>query len=225
MTAQILVIAKEPVAGRVKTRLCPPCTPQQAADIAAAALADTVDTVTATPARRRVLVVDGTLTAPPGWQVVVQRGDGLGERLAHAYADTALPAAGTVLVGMDTPQLTSGDLLAAAAALDGADAAIGPAADGGWWTLALRDPAHAAVLTQVPMSTAHTCALTVTALHRLGLVVARLDELRDVDTAADALAVAASRPHGRFAAAVRAHLPHGGIRDTACAQLAEDVRR
>lgn len=207
MTAQLLVIAKAPVPGRVKTRLCPPCTPQQAAAIARAALADTLDTVSASPARRRILVVDGDHPAPPGWASVAQRGDGLGERLANAFADTALPGVPAVLVGMDTPQLTARLLASAVDALDTADAALGPADDGGWWILALRDPAHAAALTRVPMSTADTGALTLAALHGLGLRTARLAALRDVDTAADARAVAAGHPHGRFAEAVRAHLP------------------
>ncbi|GIG07412.1 TIGR04282 family arsenosugar biosynthesis glycosyltransferase [Catellatospora coxensis] len=214
MNAQLVVIAKAPVPGRVKTRLCPPCTPRQAAAIAAAALADTLATVSAAPARRRTLVVDGDHPAPPGWTSVGQRGDGLGERLAHAFADTALPGVPTVLVGMDTPQLTASLLASAVDALDAADAALGPAEDGGWWILALRDPAHAAALTAVPMSTADTGALTLAALHGLGLRTARLAALRDVDTAADARTVAAEHPHGRFAAAVREHLtaPHGALR-------------
>ncbi|GHJ43112.1 hypothetical protein Cs7R123_04540 [Catellatospora sp. TT07R-123] len=205
--AQLLLIAKAPVPGRVKTRLCPPCTPQQAADIAAAALADTVDVLTASPAARRVLVLDGRHPTPPGWSTVPQRGDGLGPRLANAYADTALPGVPSVLVGMDTPQLTPGMLAAATSALHDAQAVLGPAEDGGWWLLALRDPAHGAVLTDVPMSTGDTAAHTIAALHRLRLRVTLLDTLRDVDTAADALAVAAQQPRGRFAAAVAAGLP------------------
>ncbi|MEU8077851.1 TIGR04282 family arsenosugar biosynthesis glycosyltransferase [Catellatospora citrea] len=214
MNAQFLVIAKAPVPGRVKTRLCPPCSPHQAAAIAAAALADTLAAVDATPARRRTLVVDGDHPAPPGWAAVPQRGDGLGERLAHAFADTALPGVPSVLVGMDTPQLSPALLASAVDALDAADAALGPAADGGWWVLALREPAHAVALAGVPMSTADTGALTFAALHALGLRTARLATLRDVDTAADARAVAAEHPRGRFADAVRAHLaaPHGALR-------------
>ncbi|GAA1408779.1 TIGR04282 family arsenosugar biosynthesis glycosyltransferase [Catellatospora coxensis] len=207
MSAQLLVIAKAPVPGRVKTRLCPPCTPRQAADLAAAALADTLDAVTDAPARRRVLVLDGDHPAPDGWTTLPQRGVGLGQRLTNAFADSALPGVGSVLVGMDTPQLTPPLLAAAARALDAVDATIGPADDGGWWLLALRDPRHAAILSEVPMSTPDTCAATLDALHRLGLRVTRLQSLRDVDTATDALAVAAAHPHGRFAATVRAHLP------------------
>ena len=86
---RILVIAKAPVPGRVKTRLCPPCTPEQAALVAAAALRDTLDAVDATPGVERVLVLDGRFAAPPGWSTVAQRGDGLGERLRNAFADTA----------------------------------------------------------------------------------------------------------------------------------------
>jgi rSAM/selenodomain-associated transferase 1 len=204
---QLLLIAKAPVPGRVKTRLCPPCTPAQAAAIAAASLADTVDVLDTGPACRRVIVLDGRYPTPAGWSAVPQRGDGLGERLANAYADTTLPGTPSVLVGMDTPQLTRAHLTAAAGTLTGANAVLGPASDGGWWLLGLNDPAHAAVLADVPMSTPDTGARTLAALRRLGLSVALLDTLRDVDTAADARAVAALRPHGRFAVAVAAQVP------------------
>ncbi|GAA2396534.1 TIGR04282 family arsenosugar biosynthesis glycosyltransferase [Dactylosporangium salmoneum] len=196
---QLVLLAKAPVPGRVKTRLCPPWTPVQAAALAAAAIADTVEALAAAPAAARTLVADGGLAAPPGWGRVPQRGDGLGERLAAAYADTARPGLATLLVGMDTPQLGVGHLVAAAAALAGADAVLGPAEDGGWWTLALRDPAAAAVLAAVPMSTPDTFERTRAALAGLGLRVAVTATLRDVDTAADAYAAAAARPDRRFA--------------------------
>lgn len=199
---QILVIAKQPVAGRVKTRLCPPCTPAQAAAVAAAALADTLDTVTATPAMRRTLILSGQYEAPPGWCVVGQHGDGLGERLANAFADTAIPGVASLLIGMDTPQITPALLDRVALGLGSADVVLGPAEDGGWWALALRDPAHAAVLRDIPMSTPDTHALTVAALLARRLVVQPSARLRDVDTAADALAVARACPTGRFATAV-----------------------
>ncbi|MEU4243648.1 DUF2064 domain-containing protein [Actinoplanes sp. NPDC026619] len=209
MKVQLLVMAKTPVPGKVKTRLCPPCTPAQAARIAAAALADTLDAVTATPAAARVLVVDGELPAPAGWGRVAQRGGPLGERLAHAYADAAVPGTAGLLIGMDTPQADA-RLLADAVeclAADGADAVLGLASDGGWWALGLRDPAHAEVLHDVPMSRADTGALTSAALEGLGLRVVTLPVLTDVDTAADAHAVAAlCRPESRFAGVVRTEL-------------------
>jgi glycosyltransferase A (GT-A) superfamily protein (DUF2064 family) len=207
MTVHFLVLAKAPVPGRVKTRLCPPCTPMQAAAVAAAALRDTFDTVGAAPAVGRTLVGSGELDPPAGWAVVPQRGDGLGGRLANAFSDTARTGVPSLLVGMDTPQVTV-DLLAQV--VDGlrvADAVLGPAEDGGWWTLALHDPRNADVLRDVPMSTQDTGALTVEALRHRGLVVGFAPSLRDVDTAADARAVADLYPGGHFATAVQEHVP------------------
>jgi uncharacterized protein len=207
MTAvQVLVIAKAPVAGRVKTRLCPPCTPAGAAAVAAAALLDTLDAVSATAAAP-TLVLSGRYAAPAGWRSVPQRGDELGERLACAFADTGRPGTASLLVGMDTPQLDAGLLAAVIAGLGAADAVLAPAADGGWWALALRDPRHAQALRGVPMSRADTGERTAAALRAAGLTVAAGPLLRDVDTADDARAVAAMRPLSRFAAAVRDHVP------------------
>ena len=194
----LLVIAKEPVAGRVKTRLVPPCTPEQAAALAEAALADTLHAVLAAPARRRVLVLDGEPGPwlPPGFDVVPQCGGGLDERLAGAFAAISGPA---LLVGMDTPQLTPGLLTVD---WEGIDAWFGPAADGGFWGLGLRVP-DAALVRGVPMSTADTGAVQLARLHAAGLRVAELPRLRDVDTAADAVAVARQAPRSRFAARAR----------------------
>ncbi|WFE66499.1 TIGR04282 family arsenosugar biosynthesis glycosyltransferase [Micromonospora sp. WMMD714] len=208
---QVLVLAKKPEPGRVKTRLCPPCTPEQAARVAAAALADTLATVTTATAGARVLVVDGDYPAPPGWTALAQRGGPLGDRLAAAFADTRAAGTAALLIGMDTPQLTVGQLDSAVRLLgasDGPDAVFGPADDGGWWTLGLRDPGHAEVLRTIPTSVADTGRLTLAALRRRGLRVHLLPRLRDVDTAADAHAVAAECPaSSRFAAAVAAHVP------------------
>ncbi|MEV6800371.1 TIGR04282 family arsenosugar biosynthesis glycosyltransferase [Micromonospora rifamycinica] len=208
---QILVLAKKPEPGRVKTRLCPPCTPEQAARVAAAALADTLDTVTSATAGSRVLVVDGDHPAPSGWARLAQRGGPLGDRLANAFADTREAGTATLLIGMDTPQLTVGHLDTAVRLLgttDGPDAVFGPADDGGWWTLGLREPGHAEVLRTIPTSVADTGVLTLAALRRRGLRVHLLPHLRDVDTAADAHAVAARCPAtSRFTLAVAADVP------------------
>ncbi|MEU7317386.1 DUF2064 domain-containing protein [Streptomyces sp. NPDC007083] len=201
----LLVIAKEPLPGRAKTRLCPPCTPKQAARLAAAALHDTLEAVRAMPAARRVLVLSGRPGdwLPPGFDVVPQCSGGLDERLAAAFA-----AAGTgpaLLVGMDTPQVTPA-LLEPALGPDGwreCDAWFGPALDGGFWALGLARP-DPALLRGVPMSTAATGQAQLDRLTREGLRVRRLPALRDVDTAEDAVRVAAQAPDGRFAAAVAA---------------------
>ncbi|MDX3224985.1 DUF2064 domain-containing protein [Streptomyces sp. ME19-01-6] len=192
----LLVIAKEPRPGRVKTRLTPPFTPREAAVLAEAALTDTLHTVAAAPVSRRVLVLDGAPGGwlPPGFEVVPQCAGGLDERLADAFAGCDGPA---LLIGMDTPQVTP-ELLTVDFA--GCDACFGPAQDGGFWSLGLADP-DPGLLRGVPMSTAVTGAVQRERLVAAGLRVRDLPRLRDVDTALDAEAVAASAPHGRFAAA------------------------
>ncbi|MGW5118286.1 TIGR04282 family arsenosugar biosynthesis glycosyltransferase [Streptomyces noursei] len=203
--ATLLVIAKEPVPGRVKTRLTPPYTPREAAALAEAALADTLHTVSRTPARRRVLVLDGRPGPwlPPGFDVLPQSPGGLDDRIAAAFAHCDPGPA--LLVGMDTPQMTV-DLLAGVGGDDDHDAWFGPAADGGFWALGLADPTRAAALVRgVPMSTDRTGELQRHRLVAAGLAVRDLPVLRDVDTAADVGPVAARCPAGsRFAATVRA---------------------
>jgi rSAM/selenodomain-associated transferase 1 len=198
----LLVIAKAPAPGLVKTRLTPPCTPGQAAELAGAALCDTLAAAArARRAARRVIVLDGAPGAwvPRGFSVVPQRGDGLAARLAAAFQDAGGPA---FLVGMDTPQLTPDLLDAGLAALDRADAAFGAALDGGFWGIGLRR-ADPAVFRSVPMSEPSTGAVQRVRLAELGLRTAVLPPLRDVDTIADARAVAAEAPRSRFAAALR----------------------
>ncbi|WP_329406204.1 DUF2064 domain-containing protein [Streptomyces sp. NBC_00704] len=203
-TPTLLVIAKEPLPGRVKTRLTPPYTPQEAAALAEAALTDTLHALLRTPARRRVLVLDGSPGAwlPSGYEVAPQAAGGLDERIAAAFG--LCDDGPALLVGMDTPQLTPG--LLAGVGRDGHDAWFGPAADGGFWALGLAEPARAgALVTGVEMSTDRTGAVQRRRLADAGLSVATLPTLRDVDTAADAAAVAASCPPGsRFAAAMAA---------------------
>ncbi|HEY3682084.1 MAG TPA: DUF2064 domain-containing protein [Streptosporangiaceae bacterium] len=227
---QVIVLAKRPVAGRVKTRLCPPYRPEQAAALAEAALADTLDAVARTAAVRRVVALgdpdtDGRIAerarvrgdarpgglgepgagggwgAPPGFAVVRQRGGGLDARIAGAFADVyAGCAVPMLLIGMDTPQVTPGLLAAAGAALATSDAVLGPAADGGFWLLGLRRP-DPGLLLGVPMSTPGTGAAQHARLRAAGLRVALAPTLRDVDTAADADEVAAAVPGSAFAAA------------------------
>ncbi len=215
----VIVIAKEPVPGRVKTRLTPPFTPEQAAALAEAALTDTLHAVAAAPAARRVLALAGAPGPwlPPGFEVIAQRGGGLDERLACAFDDTAVDDTGgndsraggaplpMLLIGMDTPQVTPEMLAAAARPLVSrtADAVFGPAADGGYWLLGLRAP-DPSLLLGVPMSRPDTGRAQLARLAAGGLRVAMLPELTDVDDVDDAERVAADVPGSRFARAVAA---------------------
>ncbi|WP_410564543.1 DUF2064 domain-containing protein [Amycolatopsis sp. cmx-4-61] len=214
----LLVVAKAPVAGLAKTRLCPPATPAQAAEIAAAALLDTLDAVCAVPGALPVVAMTGDLgaaarsaeigTALRHSTVIPQRGWDFGARLANAHADAAavhtrLPV---LQIGMDTPQVTP-ELLAATAAPivhGGHDSVLGPAADGGWWALGLAEPRYAQVLAGVPMSRDDTGERTLRALTASGLRPRQAALLSDVDIMADARSVAAACPRGRFTRAVAA---------------------
>jgi hypothetical protein len=197
----LLVIAKEPLPGQAKTRLTPPCSPAQAAALATAALQDTLAVVSRTPAARRVLVFqgDGRRWRPRGFELVNQRGDGLGERLAAAFADVGSPA---LLVGMDTPQITPRMLTDAIRALHepDVDAVLGPTLDGGYWSVGLKAEVPTA-FDRVPMSSRSTCQRQRERFGELGLRIHEPPLLRDVDTIEDARAVAGVAPHTRFARA------------------------
>lgn len=209
----VLVVAKAPVPGVAKTRLARVVGPQIAADLAAAALLDTLQACEdAFPPDARVVALRGALgraargTEIAGrlrtWYVIGQRGDDFPTRLVAAHADAAVAVGGPVLqVGMDTPQVDAADLTGMGESLRAGthDAVLAPADDGGWWALGVRRPRLARCLQGVPMSTAHTGRDTCNVLRRSGAEVWIGPSRRDVDEAGDAAAVAASAPHTRFA--------------------------
>lgn len=199
----VLVIAKAPVPGRVKTRLTPPFEPDQAAELAGAALRDTLREASEVPARRHVLVLDGSPAGlvAPGWEYVAQGGGGLDQRLAAAFAAVATSGP-AVLVGMDTPQLQSEHLSAFDPGVF--DCCFGPAADGGFWAIGFRDPQLAReTIPGVEMSREHTGRQQLDRLEVAGLRVQILPELTDVDTADSARLVAHLAPRTELAAAHR----------------------
>jgi glycosyltransferase A (GT-A) superfamily protein (DUF2064 family) len=193
----IAVIAKEPVAGSVKTRLIGPVSPEGAAQLALAALRDTVTAASRVPCRQRVLVLDGQpgRWLPDDWTVVQQCSGTLDVRLAHAFAGFSPGPA--LLIGMDTPQLRPQHL---EVDVSSHDAWFGPAADGGFWAIGFADPGvGVAVITDVPMSTAQTGRVQLERMKRAGLRVQLLPTLTDVDTPSEAAEVARRFGHTRFA--------------------------
>lgn len=208
----VLVVAKAPVPGLAKTRLATTLGDHAAADLAAAALLDTLDAVANTPVAARVVALTGDLDAACRaaairdrlgvFTVIDQRGDDFASRLANAHADAA--AAGgahpVLQIGMDTPQVTPELLAGCAGMLLNAPALLGMARDGGWWILGVAHAAMAECLHEVPMSRPDTGAMTLAALRAMGIPVTLVEELDDVDTVADiARARAACRPSSRFA--------------------------
>lgn len=210
----LLVVAKAPVPGLAKTRLCPPATPEQAANIAAAALLDTLDAVLEVPGVKPIVALTGNLAAAArrdeltaklgAANVIWQRGFDFADRLANAHADVAtlFPGEAVLQIGMDTPQVTPAMLTGATERLTCFEAVLGPATDGGWWALGLRDPSEAKALRTVPMSSTDTADRTRAAFAHLRL--GHLPVLSDVDTMADAVRVARQLPNSRFAEMVSA---------------------
>jgi glycosyltransferase A (GT-A) superfamily protein (DUF2064 family) len=203
-----LVVAKAPVPGLAKTRLAASVGERVAADIAAAALLDTLDAVIAAPVQARVVAMTGNLDDAcsseeirgrlDAFTVIRQRGDDFADRLANAHADAA-NAAGiqrVLQIGMDTPQVSDEILAECAQELLGADAVLGLAEDGGWWVLGVSDPGMANCLRAVPMSQPDTGALTLAALYGKGIGVRLVAELADVDTVDDIEAVRRECPSG-----------------------------
>jgi glycosyltransferase A (GT-A) superfamily protein (DUF2064 family) len=214
LAVTVLVVAKAPVPGRAKTRLAATVGNQLAADIAAAALLDTLDAVAAAPVAGRVVALTGELDAAANadeiaehlesFTVIAQRGDDFADRLANAHADAA-DGQPVLQIGMDTPQVTADLLAHCGHQLSEAGAVLGLATDGGWWALGLRAPATAECLRGVAMSQPDTGTLTLTALRRHGLDVEILDELADVDVVTDIAGVRdACAPTSRFARVTRA---------------------
>jgi glycosyltransferase A (GT-A) superfamily protein (DUF2064 family) len=212
MRGSVLVMAKAPVAGQAKTRLAAVVGDAAAAELAAAALLDTlVAGAAAYPPERRVLALTGDLdraartddlrAAARDWIVVRQGGKTFAERLVDGHRQAHRLAGGPVVqIGMDTPQVHPALLRGVAdLAHEHHRPVLGPAVDGGWWVLVSTHPHQARVLTRVPMSRPDTGRLTATALAGTGSAPVEAEALRDVDDAEDAHLVAAQAPGTRFA--------------------------
>lgn len=238
LPVQLLVMAKAPVPGAVKTRLCPPLSYEQAALLARAALVDTIEACVGARFTRVVLVLDGEVGDWLRHDVVVlaQRPGDLASRLEAAVLDAwAVSSLPIFLIGMDTPQVTPTQLRGAADLLlaPGVDAVLGPAEDGGFWSIGVRAP-HVALFRDVPMSVANTGAQQAARLTSLGLRWAALETLRDVDLVSDIALVTRLSPDGEFSraaatlgvgeplAGVGAH-PGGGTDANAGAHVSADA--
>ncbi len=211
----LLILAKQPLAGRAKTRLAPRFGPEGSAELAAAALADTCRAAAACHASRVVVAFDGDPAGllPNSFDVVPQVPGDLGQRLAAAWEHAGAPG---LQIGMDTPQVSATDLDEALAEVTrpDVDAVLGLAEDGGWWAIGFRcrPRSFVDVFDGIPTSRSDTGSRQLARLRAMGLRTVLLPTRPDVDRPDDVELVAAQAPDGRFA---RTAARLGGVEATA----------
>lgn len=199
----LIVMAKRPAAGQTKTRLCPPLTPERAADLYACFLRDVIERV-----RQTTTLVSGLTpviahTPPdaagyfaalaPGFDLVPQTGATLGERLDGVLSGAlARGFTQAAAISSDSPSLPAAFLAQAFAALDdpAVDVVLGPCDDGGYYLIGWKRP-HAALVRDVAMSQPNTLAQTLVVAAWAGLRVALLPSWYDVDEPDDLARLAA----------------------------------
>jgi rSAM/selenodomain-associated transferase 1 len=228
MSRRVLIVAKAPVPGRAKTRLVPPLTPEQAAALQQALLLDTLEACRAEVHDTALLYADPSEApvlarlAGPDVPLVLQEGRGLGDALRLGMA-RGLAAGPTALVSSDVPGVPPGSLSRAFALLEegSCDVVLGPALDGGYWLIAMRERSDAP-FEAIPWSTPAACAVTLQRCAEAGLAVATIDPWRDIDTPVDLAFVlrdADELPALRTVQTLRALVPDGALVDPPAVQL------
>ncbi|WP_046242662.1 TIGR04282 family arsenosugar biosynthesis glycosyltransferase [Hymenobacter terrenus] len=189
----LLVFARVPALGRVKSRLAAGVGPDQALAIYHELLAITRTAVTEAGVPTTVWLADTAGPEPtdtearewPGMTTRCQEAGDLGQRMMAAFGEAfAAGAHRAAIIGTDCPGLRAAHLTQAFRLLADHDVVLGPATDGGYYLLGLRQP-QPELFQQKAWSTASVLTDTLADARRLGLQVALLPELRDVDTAAD----------------------------------------
>lgn len=194
MDKALLIFAKQPLPGKVKTRLSPPFTFQAAADIYGCMLSDTLVKVAEMSGIERLLFFEPSCGAAgffqenfPGIRAFPQQGAGLGERLEKAFETAfSLGFESVAAIGTDSPDLPPLHLEESFRILEvgGVDAVFGPATDGGYYLVALKsyDPR---LFRNIPWSTSQVLEKSLMAATTLGLQVACLPVWHDLDTVED----------------------------------------
>ena len=189
----IVVMARKPVPGRTKTRLSPPLTAEEAADLYLCLLGDTIGNLGRRSDCTMLIAVDEPESAPwfdqlaPNVGQLVQRGPSLGHRIDAVMSDAFDSGFDEVFaIGSDSPDLPAAHLDDAFAALGGPDTDLvfGPAVDGGYYLIGATAP-PGRVVTDVQMSTPTVLDDTLAIAAELGLRIHLAPMWHDVDTAAD----------------------------------------
>lgn len=189
----IVVYAKAPIEGYVKTRLCPPLTGDEAASLHGSLVMDLLECCQVVKGCDRILAGAPTGQHPffkameTRFQVKLweQSGEDLGARMAKTFQDGLRSAyQALVIVGTDIPGISPQLLTQAVSVLQNHDVVLGPTLDGGYYLIGLRKPVPE-LFQHIPWSTSQVCALTEQKVKALGLSLARLPTLRDIDTIED----------------------------------------
>jgi len=192
--AVLVLFAKEPRPGKVKTRMSPPLSLEDAAELYRCLLADTI---ACSSAMARALALDFVVAidppeardaflrrVPEGTRILLQRGVDLSARLANAAADLAAEGAGPILMrGSDSPALALESVEAALTALRNVELVLCPDRDGGYNLIGLREPE--AALFDLPMSSETLLERTLEVAHDLGLSTELLPTGFDLDSFED----------------------------------------
>jgi uncharacterized protein len=193
-SAAVIVFARAPRAGTVKTRLIPALGAAGAALLYEGLLVRTLQQVAALSEVTRLIFVDertaledlGERVTFPAWQLRVQQGATLGARMAHALATTLQHHARVILLGSDLVDVETADLTQALDTLAaGTEVVLGPAADGGYWLIGLARPQPLLFTAEIPWGSARVYADTVAKIGAAGLSWSALRARHDIDCAAD----------------------------------------
>jgi uncharacterized protein len=190
----LIIFAKRPVPGRVKTRLSPTLSPEQAAELYRCMLEDILaKTATLAGVDKRVFYEPDEDAAAffsgiaAGMTCTPQKGNGLGERMANAFGELLAEGYGRVaIIGTDLPDLPLACVEDAFLQLEsgGVDAVFGPTEDGGYYLLAMGE-LHGELFRDVPWSTGEVLAKSLERANAAGVGVALLPVWHDVDTIDD----------------------------------------
>ena len=198
----IVIFAKAPIPGQVKTRLCPPLTPDEAASLHGSMVMDIAEQ------SREIRSLDRFLACTPSldhafFQTLAIRyrltlceqvGDDLGERMDHALTESLKRGYQYALViGTDIPALSPETYKKAVSLLKTQDIVLGPTHDGGYYLIGLKRPTPE-IFTDISWSTGNVCALTQEKAQVLGRTVGLLDFECDIDTFEDIQTFMAASP-------------------------------
>ena len=196
--AALVIFAKAPIPGEVKTRLCPPLTPDEAATLHGSFVLDMLERTKLAVAKLQLpfhrylacapsseLVFFKIMEERQGVRLLDQVGENLGQRMHRTFVDLfAKGYTHVIIMGTDVPTLPLSVYQEAFTMLGRSDVVLGPALDGGYYLIGLKQPAEQ-LFTGVPWSTDQVLAVTQQQANALGLSVELTTAWRDVDTIED----------------------------------------